>query len=145
MASSVLDNIKRTTQQTIDGFRKWDIDAIMAPRADNCTYQALPKSLGLPPLNNKEYREWYTAEIIPLMQNFDVEVHTTLHDAEARKSMIHGFSTATSPVGPYRMELCLMMSFNEAGDKVVKMEEMFDSAYHGDLMSKLQEMAGQAK
>ncbi|KAK4894719.1 hypothetical protein LTR27_007107 [Elasticomyces elasticus] len=138
MTSSVLDNIKRTTQQTIDGFRKWDIDAIMAPRAENCTYQALPKSLGLPPHNNKDYPRRSQLSL-------QVEVHTILHDAEAKKSMIHGFSTATSPAGPYRMELCLMMSFNETGDKVVKMEEMFDSAYYGDLMSKLQAMAGQAK
>ena len=43
-----------------------------------------------------------------------------MYDAEAKKSMIHGFSIADSPIGPYRMELVMIVSFNETGDQVVK-------------------------
>jgi hypothetical protein len=67
-----LDSIKRGTEATIRGYRKWDVDAILAPRAENCTYHLLPESIGVPPRSNAEYREWYTTQIIPLFKEFKV-------------------------------------------------------------------------
>ncbi|KAK3684537.1 hypothetical protein LTR37_020179 [Vermiconidia calcicola] len=141
MATSVLDNMKRTTQATIDGYRKFEIDAIMAPRADDCVYEALPKSMGAPALDNESYREFFSTQVIPLFEDFKVVVDSLIYDAEARKSVLYGRSTAISPVGPYDMELCLILSFNEMGEKVVRMQEMFDSATYTSFMAKVKQYA----
>lgn len=63
--------MKRTTHAQLDGYRKWDIDAILAPRAENCIYRYLPTSMGNPDMNNEQYRAYFST-IIPLLQGFDV-------------------------------------------------------------------------
>lgn len=60
-----------------------------------------------------------------------------VYDEQALCSVIHGFSTATSAVGPYKMEVVIMMTFDEAGKKIVKMNEMMDSAYMAEYLAKL--------
>jgi hypothetical protein len=45
----------QTALAAIDGYKSY-IDAILAPRADSCTHEILPKSLDRPLLNNKDYR-----------------------------------------------------------------------------------------
>jgi hypothetical protein len=72
MSATVFENIKRTTQATIDAYNKWDLDAILASRSDDCIYQFRPLSLKQPARNNHEYREYYASQIIPLFQEFKV-------------------------------------------------------------------------
>ena len=64
------------------------------------------------------------------------EVVREVYDESARTSVIHGFSTATTVIGPYKMEMMIIMQFDEAGEKVVKMDEMMDSAYMNDFLAK---------
>ncbi|EXJ55618.1 hypothetical protein A1O7_08547 [Cladophialophora yegresii CBS 114405] len=140
MADTVLENMKHYTQKLLDAYAAWDLDAILADRAVECIYHARPETAGMPPMNNAEYRQWYTTEIMPLMkQGIKFEVHNAVYDAEAHKSVLHGISTSESVVGPYRNECILITSFNEAGDKAVKIEEMFDSAYFQQFSQRLQE------
>ncbi|KAJ9617033.1 hypothetical protein H2200_000754 [Cladophialophora chaetospira] len=144
MANTVLDNMKRYDQRILDAYAAWNLDAIMADRAEECVYHARPETAGLPPRNNAEYRQWYTTEIMPLMKTgIKVEVHNIVYDAEARKSVLHGISTSESIVGPYRNEVILITTFNESGDKAVKIEEMFDSAYFQQFGQRLQEFMAQ--
>jgi hypothetical protein len=74
MSAVVLENIRRTTQATIDAYHKWDLDAILAPRSSDCVYKFRPLSLKQPPRNNAEYREYYASQIIPLFQDFKVRL-----------------------------------------------------------------------
>lgn len=60
-----------------------------------------------------------------------------IYDESARTSVIHGFSTATSTIGPYKMEFVLVMDFDEAGERVVEINEMMDSAYMANFLAKL--------
>lgn len=61
-------------------------------------------------------------------------------------SAIHGVSTATSAIGPYKMEAIILMNFDESGEKIVKIDEMMDSAYMANFLKKLTEhMESQAK
>lgn len=71
--SSLLESMKRTAHAQLDGFRKWDLEAILAPRAENCQYRYLPESMGNPSMNNEEYRAYF-AGILPLLQGFDVRL-----------------------------------------------------------------------
>lgn len=164
MANSVHENMKRYTQRVLDAYAAWDLDAILADRAEECIYYARPESAGLPQKNNSEYRQWYTAEIMPLMKGgitvwpptclsraeltgyaCQLEVSNVVYDTEARKSVLHGISVAESVVGPYRNEMVLITTFNETGDKAVKIEEFFDSAYFQQFGQRLQEAMAQQK
>ena len=60
-----------------------------------------------------------------------------LYDEQARTSVCHGFSTATSAIGPYNMECVIIMKFDESGEKIVRIDEMMDSAYMTDYLAKL--------
>ena len=72
MASNVVENIKRTTQATLDGLNAWDHDALVAVRSDDFVFQGLPLSLHLPSMNNEEYREMWFNMMTPAFQNFKV-------------------------------------------------------------------------
>lgn len=69
--STVLANIKSATHAVIDGFNAGDVDAIMAPRAPNCTFNILPKSMNRPANGNEEYRAFIT-RLLPVLKNFTV-------------------------------------------------------------------------
>ena len=58
-------------QLVLDGYERWEVEAVMAPRAGNCTHQILPKSLGRQPQNNTEYRQYF-ATVTPLFKDFKV-------------------------------------------------------------------------
>jgi len=60
-----------TAHTLVDAYSRWDIEAIMAPRAEDCVHQLLPLSLGRKPMNNSEYRKYFTM-ITPLFQDFTV-------------------------------------------------------------------------
>ncbi len=72
-SSSIRSNMERLLQATIDGFSApLDYDALRATRSDDFIYQFLPPSLGAPPRNNDEYKEFFYAQLKPLFQKFEV-------------------------------------------------------------------------
>ena len=64
---------------------------------------------------------------------------TSVFDVDNRTSVLHGMTTAKSSIGPYEMECCLIMSFNETREKIVHIKEMFDSAAYGSFMARVQQ------
>lgn len=60
-----------------------------------------------------------------------------VYDEQARTSVCHGFSTATSVLGAYKMEMFILMELNQTGEKIVKIDEMVDSAYISDYLARL--------
>lgn len=79
--SSLLENMKRTTHAQLYGYRQWDLNAILAPRAGNCTYHYLPQSMERPVMNNEQFREYFST-VIPLLQGFDVRPPTGHHQPQ---------------------------------------------------------------
>ena len=71
MAPSVLENMKATTEAQFDAYRSWNVDAILEPRTEDCIYRFLPETLQRPPMNNSDYRAYFST-IIPLLQDFNV-------------------------------------------------------------------------
>jgi hypothetical protein len=51
---SILEDMKATTTSIMDGYRNWDIDALIAGRAEDCKQYVNPKSMGMPPRGNEE-------------------------------------------------------------------------------------------
>jgi hypothetical protein len=73
MASEVRSNMESTLQAMIDGFNApLDYDALRATRSDDFIYQFLPESLGAPPRNNDEYKEFFMNQLKPLFTVFKV-------------------------------------------------------------------------
>ncbi len=59
-------------QAVLDGFNKWDYDALRATRSDDFIYQFLPLSLGAPPRNNDVYAAFFADVLTPLFDEFVV-------------------------------------------------------------------------
>lgn len=72
-----------------------------------------------------------------------MKAKSTIFDRDARKSVIYGNVDVQSLIGPASMELVLMMSFNDAGDKVTRIDEFFDSAVYNSFFAKLGEVMSQ--
>lgn len=74
MSSTVLQNIKQTTQATLDALNAWDYDALVAVRSEDFVFQGLPQSLDLPPMNNEEYQGMFKNMMTPAFQEFKVRL-----------------------------------------------------------------------
>ena len=65
-----------------------------------------------------------------------------MYDTEARKAAVHGITTADTVFGPFVNEVSLFFDFDESGEKIVRVQEMVDSAAVAGAMAKLQELRG---
>ena len=66
-----------------------------------------------------------------------------MFDADTRKGVVHGNADVLSVIGPASIEFVMMLSFNETGEKVVRIDEFFDSAVYSSFFMKLQEFVNQ--
>jgi ketosteroid isomerase-like protein len=64
-------------------------------------------------------------------------IHTEVHDAEARRCVIHASSTANTRIGTYGNEYALFLTFTEDGKKISKIEEFVDTAYSAKFFASL--------
>ena len=68
----VRNNMERTVEATIAGFEVIDYPSLAATRTDDFVYQFLPLSLGAPPRNMDEYREFFLNVFSMAFQEFKV-------------------------------------------------------------------------
>ncbi|EMD86779.1 hypothetical protein COCC4DRAFT_42212 [Bipolaris maydis ATCC 48331] len=125
-----------TARAVIAAYNAWDIDDIMAYRSPDCKHRVLPTSMHRAARSNAEYRA-YLSEVMHLYSNFTVTIKEEIHDAGARKCIIHAFSRAETKIGPYANEYALILTFTEDGRKVTKFDEFVDSAYSEQFVSAL--------
>lgn len=69
--STLLTNMKHTAQAVCDGYERWEIDAVMAPRTQDCIHHLGPKSLGRPLRNNEQYSAYFST-VQTLFHDFKV-------------------------------------------------------------------------
>lgn len=100
--------LPKTALSVIDGYNKWDMDAIIAPRAEECTQHVLPYRLGRPAMANAQYREYFSA-IMPYFSAFHVEVLDIVEDALNNKVAINARSKGDTVIGPYANEYVLII------------------------------------
>lgn len=65
-------------------------------------------------------------------------MHNIVHDSDHNKATLYAIATANTPFMPYRNEQAVFLWFDESGEKVDKIEEMFDSAFMEDFLPKFQ-------
>ena len=106
----------------------WDVDAIMAPRAPNCTQQVLPARLGRLSMDNEAYCQFFTA-IMPMFKDLTLTAYDVVEDQKANKVVIHAGSTATTPLGEYKNEYMVLVETNDSHDQIVHVKEFVDSGF----------------
>ena len=62
-----------------------------------------------------------------------------MHDSAHNKATLYCVTKADTPFGPYENEQAVFLWFNEEGDKIGKIEEMFDSAFMHGFLSRFRE------
>ena len=143
MASKNSELLK-TAMRLIDGYNEWNIEAIMAPRAPNCTHEILPKRLGQGPMNNTPYIEYMTA-FIPLFKGFNVEVLDITEDPKRHQVALHARSTAETALGKYENEYALFLRMTDDAKQIIEMKEFVDSGYSQDYFARLRELQAGSK
>lgn len=74
---------------------------------------------------------------MPLFKNFTPTIHQLVEDEKANTIAIWCSSTADTIIGPYGNEYMILLSFNEAGDKVEKVIEFVDTEYSKSFFGRL--------
>lgn len=128
----------QTALRVIEGYNSWNIDAIMAPRAENCTQQVLPYRLNRPINNNTEYREYFKA-IMPYFKAFKVEILDVVEDEKNAKVAISARSKGESVMGDYANEYMLLFHMTDDHKEVTMVKEFVDSGYSDEYFKRLRE------
>jgi len=74
-----------------------------------------------------------------------LKVHNVVHDVAGAKACIYALTKADAPWGPYSNEHALFLWFDESGEKVTKVEELFDTVVMKDIMPKMRVEAEKMK
>ncbi|KAG6813765.1 hypothetical protein H0H92_007717 [Tricholoma furcatifolium] len=115
-----------------DALNDWNIDKIAPLFDESLEHHILPKSLGRPVLDKKQYLTYF-AKIMPLFKSF----HFTLHEVIEAGDVItvHGSSIGESATGaPYNNETIVVLHFGEPDDggyelpRMTMVKEFVDSS-----------------
>ncbi|PPJ54287.1 hypothetical protein CBER1_06560 [Cercospora berteroae] len=126
--TTVLENIKRVVQVTIDSLNVWDYQTMMAVRSRDFQFQALPSSLEQKELNSEEFRDLWHDLLTPTFKSFKITPSQQIFDADGRKAMVYSSLKITIPSGrDFEYDMIQIMCFNEDGTLMTRLEEFFDS------------------
>ncbi|KAL2156765.1 hypothetical protein VTH82DRAFT_1511 [Thermothelomyces myriococcoides] len=133
-----------TLDEFIEAWKRWKPDTFFDTWTDNCTVTSLPFSLGVPTRSREEMDKLIPA-LMGVMSNWELTVHTIVHDTAHGQAAIYALSKADTPIGPYKNEHALFLWFDKSGKKVDKIEEMIDQAVLKDFFPRLQVYMEQQK
>jgi hypothetical protein len=128
VTSKSTSKLLTTALAVVAGYNEWNMDAILAPRAENCTHRVYPARLNRPAMNNTAYNEYFS-NFLPYFRNFNVTVIDAYVDEQANRVALQAKSSAESVVGPYANEYVLMLKMTECQDKIYEFREFIDSEY----------------
>ncbi|KAH8653813.1 hypothetical protein BX600DRAFT_440865 [Xylariales sp. PMI_506] len=131
-----------TLQRFINGWKGWTPEGFLASWTHDCTQQTLPFSLAAP-IRSRADSESIFPMMMSFISDFQLEIHNVVHDVTRGKAAIYAISNATTPFGPYRNEHALFLWFDESGEKVQRIEEMFDDAAMRDFQPKFEKYIAQ--
>ncbi|TFK33563.1 hypothetical protein BDQ12DRAFT_637405 [Crucibulum laeve] len=99
----------RTFLAYLKALNTWDYDECMAVFDDSLEHWILPKSLGRPVLNKKQYGEYFKV-LMPTFSGIEFSIQDIIETAD--KMTVHASSKGTSTLGtPYNNEYILILHF----------------------------------
>ncbi|KAI0013979.1 hypothetical protein F4779DRAFT_639150 [Xylariaceae sp. FL0662B] len=133
-----------TLERFIEGWSGWTPEGFLASWTSDCTTKTLPFSAGVETRTREE-----SERIFPLMMscltNFQLRVHNVVHDPAQGKAAVYAVSKADTPFGPYNNEHAIFLWFDNSGEKVQKIEEMFDDVAMKDFLPKFEKYLAHQK
>ncbi|KAG6003578.1 hypothetical protein E4U21_001865 [Claviceps maximensis] len=127
-----------TLQRFIAGWRAWTMEPFFANFSDDFSQKPLPLSAMQPSKNRQELIPVLTS-LMRVLTNFKLTVHNTIHDPTNGTAALYILTEADTPIGPYRNEQAVFLWFNSTGDKVQRLEELFDTAFMKEFVPKFTE------
>ncbi|KAF9769439.1 hypothetical protein IL306_013156 [Fusarium sp. DS 682] len=147
-----------TLERFLDAWKSWNAADMLATFSDDFTQTTLPFRLGVP-LRSREEVDMIFPVLVGLVSNYKVRtarperyglkltllrliqltVHRTLVDTANSKAAVYASSSGDTPFGPWTMEYAAFLTFNEAGDRIVHLDEMLDSAFMKEFAPKFKE------
>ncbi|GAB1741818.1 hypothetical protein NU219Hw_g7225t1 [Hortaea werneckii] len=140
MSAIVAENIKRTIHTTINALNAWDYDALVSVRADEFKFQGLPHSLNMPEMDNQAFRELWFNFMTPNMKNFKIEPVMQIQDPMTLRGTFYSRVSATLPGNKIfkDYEIVQMFTLNETGEKLLRLDEFFDSKVYLEMSAVLE-------
>ncbi|EEQ33884.1 hypothetical protein McanCB56680_006474 [Microsporum canis] len=126
-----------TLNRFIEGWKGWTPDGFLASWSHDCTQVTLPFSSGVPPHTRASVTKLFP-QLMSILTNFQLIVHNVIHDPAQSKAVIYAITTADSPFGPYKNEQACFVWFDESGEYVTRIEEMFDGVFMQNFLPKLE-------
>ncbi|GIZ48143.1 hypothetical protein CKM354_001121600 [Cercospora kikuchii] len=110
----------------------------LALRAPECSHIILPSSVGWEPQTNASFAS-NVAKIASLITEATMTLEDYVGVPEERRAVARSSVKALTPVGPYKNEYVWFLTFDEAGEKIVKVVEFVASLAAKELLGKLEE------
>lgn len=152
-----------TLNQFIQGWRKWSTKEMLASWDESATQKALPFSLGHPARTRAQVED-----TLPILQrvvtNYEVsriitqtnayiyvmkhekadyspklKIHEIVQDVARGKAVVYAISKGDTPFGNWTNEYAVFITFDESRRKIIKIEEMVDSAFMNEFFPKFQD------
>ncbi len=136
MSRSVLPS---TVGRVIQGYNDWTVDSMLSPRSTDCIHEIHPASLHRLPMNNTQFSTYFNP-FLSVIRDFQLTVHNTVVDTEAKTVAVYLYSKGETDLGPYANEYLLMLHMDEEGEKVERLVKFVDSAYSKEMFPKLKEL-----
>ncbi|KAK3056519.1 hypothetical protein LTR09_002312 [Extremus antarcticus] len=144
MAAEEQSPLLATAISLIDGYNSWSMDAIMAPRAPNCTQKVYPLRLDRPAMGNDEYRQYFVG-VMDQFKDYHLEILEATEDTKQHRVVFHLQGTAKTAIGDYANEFFVSTQMTEDDGRIVEIKEFVDSGYSMEFFAKLRAyMAGQS-
>lgn len=119
-------------------FNAMDVDAIIATRHPDCIQHIVPLSLNKSPEDNSAYRRRLDY-VLPAFANFTLVVLDVVEDRDSHRITTWLKARGDTIAGEYRNEYIWLMTFDEAGEKLVECKEFVDTVVNRDFFPELQE------
>ncbi|MCJ1275996.1 hypothetical protein MMC21_003801 [Puttea exsequens] len=131
-----------TLEKFIKGWSEWTPDGFLASWSDDCIQITLPFSSGMK-IRTRKDTEYLFPKLMAILTNFQLTVHNVIHDPAHDKAVIYALAKADTPIGPYNNEHACFVWFDESGEKVNRIEEMFDGVFMNEFLPKLDNYIGE--
>ncbi|ETS76956.1 hypothetical protein PFICI_10830 [Pestalotiopsis fici W106-1] len=136
---------KETLNKFISGWKNANAEEMLAVASDDYTQQTLPFSLGHD-VRPKQVAEVMLPKLYSILENYELKIHQVVHDVENQKAAVYAISKADTPFGfPWLNEFSAFITFNNAGDKVVNVQEMVDTEFFQKFFPAYQSFLSQNK